>query len=245
MSASTTPKISVIVPARNEQDYLPACIESIGRASRGIAGGVEVVVVANRCTDGTAAIADEFGAVLVEDHSRTIAAVRNAGAARARGEVLVTLDADSLMSPAALSEVVRHLDTDAYVGGGSSFVTERRSVGIDLTIAFVRLSMMVSGLGGSMYWCRRADFEAILGFNESLTMAEDLDFARRLREHGRHTGRRFVNLRSAPVVTSCRKFDRFGDWHVFGMLRRMGEVRASLSGDDRAFVDSYFYDFSN
>ena len=73
-----------------------------------------------------------------------------------------------------------------------------------------------------MYWCRRGDFEAIEGFNEALTMAEDLDFARRLREHGRHTGRRFVNLRTVPVITSCRKFDHFGDWHVFGMLRQRG-----------------------
>jgi hypothetical protein len=76
-------------------------------------------------------------------------------------------------------------------------------------------------------------------------MAEDLDFTRRPREHGRHIGRRFVNLRSAPVVTSCRKFDHFGDWHVFAMLRRVGEVRASTTGADRTFVDRYFYDFSS
>ena len=49
--------VSFVVPAHNEESYLPACIESIGRASRGIAGDVEVVVVANRCTDRTAMIA--------------------------------------------------------------------------------------------------------------------------------------------------------------------------------------------
>lgn len=242
--AANTPRISVIVPAHDEQRFLPACLDAIHTAADELGRQVETVVVANRCTDATAAIALAAGAVVVEDESRTIAAVRNAGAARCTGDIVVTIDADSRMSPRALVEIDRHLATGIYVGGGSTFVPERRSMGIDVTMAFVRLSMLVSGLGGAMYWCHRSDFEAIEGFNESLTMAEDLDFARRLREHGRHTGRRFVNLRDVPVITSCRKFDHFGDWHVFGLLRRMGEVRASLSGDDRTFVDRYFYDFS-
>jgi glycosyltransferase involved in cell wall biosynthesis len=235
-------RISVVVPAHNEQRYLPTCLDSIRHAGRSIACDVEIVVVANRCTDATEEIARSAGAVVVENDSRTISAVRNAGAARSTGEIVVTLDADSRMSPRALGEIERHLATGAYVGGGASFIPERHSLGIDTTIAIVRLSMLLSGLGGAMFWCRRGDFEAIKGFNESLVMAEDLDFARRLREHGRHSGRRFVNLRSAPVITSCRKFDQFGDWHMFGMLRRMGEVRASMTGDDRRFVDRYFYD---
>lgn len=244
MSGTQVSKFSVVVPAHNEQRYLPACIDSIVHAAAGVAGELEIVVVANRCTDDTVSIARAAGVAVVENDLRTIAAVRNVGAAHATGDVIVTIDADSLMSRHALAEVERHLGGGSIVGGGCSFVPERRSVGIDMTMAFARLSMSVSGLGGAMYWCRRDDFDAIKGFNESLAMADDLDFARRLREHGRHSGRRFVNLRTAPVVTSCRKFDHFGDWHVFGMLRQMGEVRASMAGDDRTFVDRYFYDFS-
>ena len=52
-----------------------------------------------------------------------------------------------------------------------------------------------------MYWCRREDFEAIGGFDERVTTIDDLDFARRLRDHGLRTGRKFVNLRQAPVTT--------------------------------------------
>lgn len=240
----TAPRISVVVPAHDEQRYLPACLDSIARAARSIHCDVEVVVVANRCSDATAAIAESHGARVVDDQSRTIAAVRNAGAAVARGEIFVTIDADSVMAPNALGEIERHLATGSVVGGGSSFVPERRSIGIDATVALVRFGMLVSGLGGAMYWCRRADFEAVGGFNEALLMAEDVDFARRLREHGRHTGRRFVILRRCPVVTSCRKYDRFGDWHAFGLLRHPAEVRAALRGKDRTFADRYFYDFS-
>lgn len=202
----------------------------------------EVVVVANRCTDRTADLAEEFGARVVVDESRTIAAVRNAGVAAATGDILVTIDADSLMSPRALGEVERHLATGLVIGGSAPIVPERRSLGIGLTMAVVRAGERVTGLGGGMYWCRTDDFHAIEGFNARMVMAEDLDFARRLREHGRPTGRRFVHLRTAPVVTSCRKFDRFGDWHAFGLIRHAAEVKASIDGKDRAFVDRYFYD---
>jgi glycosyltransferase involved in cell wall biosynthesis len=237
-------RISVVVPAHNEQRTLPACLQSIQRAAASIRCGVEIVVVANRCTDSTAQIAQDAGAVIVHDDSRSIAAVRNAGIRRSTGEIVVTIDADSLMHHDALGEVERHLATGRFVGGGASFVPERRSVGIDVTIAVVRLSMFVTGLGGAMYWFRRSDFDDISGFDERLAIAEDLDFARRLREHGRRTGRRFLTLRSAPVVTSCRKFDRFGDWHMLGMIRHPGTVRDSMRGTDTSFADRYFYDFS-
>ena len=237
-------RISVVIPAHNEQRYLPACIDSIKRAAGSIHCGVEIVVVASRCTDATAEVAAASGAIVVRDDSRNIATVRNAGIRASTGEIVVTIDADSLMHHDALGEVERHLATGRYVGGGASFVPERRSIGIDTTIAMVRLSMLITGLGGAMYWFRRNDFDAIGGFDERLTIAEDLDFARRLREFGRRSGRRFITLRSAPVVTSCRKFDRFGDWHVFGMIRHPGEVRASMRGTDTVFADRYFYDFS-
>jgi glycosyltransferase involved in cell wall biosynthesis len=237
-------RISVVVPAHNEQRYLPACLESIRRAAASIHCEVEIVVVANRCSDATAAVADAWGAVVVNDDSRNIAAVRNAGVKASTGEIVVTIDADCIMHHDALGEVERHLATGRYVGGGASFVPERRSIGIDTTIAMVRIGMLITGLGGAMYWFRRVDFDAIRGFDDHLAMAEDVDFARRLREHGRHSGRRFINLRSVPVVTSCRKFDRFGDWHVFGMIRHPGEVRASMRGTDTTFADRYFYDFS-
>jgi hypothetical protein len=76
-------------------------------------------------------------------------------------------------------------------------------------------------------------------------LAEDLDFARRLRAHGKATGRRFTNIRTAPIVASCRKFDRFGDWHMFGMALQLREIRAATNGTGTAWVDRYFFDFND
>ncbi len=245
-------RISVIVPAHNEERWLPSCLASVAharsvatrQAGAGDPGGVldvEVVVVANRCTDRTPDLARAAGAVVVEDGHRTIAAVRNAGAAAATGDILVTIDADSRMDERALVTVAEHLASGDVVGGSARVQPERHSLGIDATYALLRVAERVSGLGGGMYWCWASDFHAIGGFNEHQVMGEDLDFARRLREHGRASGRRFRRLH-VPVTTSCRKFDQFGDWHAFGLVRQARDVRASLQGSDRAFADRYFYD---
>jgi glycosyltransferase involved in cell wall biosynthesis len=235
-------RISVIVPAHDEQRWISACLDAIASAGRSIQTSPEVVVVTNRCSDQTAAIAEQCGARVVENDARAMASVRNAGAAVASGDILVSIDADRRMSPRALGDVERHLATGRVVGGSAAVIPERRSVGISLTHAVVRAGERVSGLGNGMLWCRADDFHAIDGFNDRLLMAEDLDFARRLREHGRPTGRRFVHLRKAPVVASCRSFDSFGDWHAFGLIRHAGEVKASLEGRDRTFADRYLYD---
>jgi glycosyltransferase involved in cell wall biosynthesis len=237
-------RFSVIVPAHNEERLLPRCLESIAVAAKHVEDEVEVIVVANRCSDSTVGIAQRAGALVVENSARNIAAVRNAGAAVASGEFIVTIDADCLMAPAAL-RAVEQLLVSGRVGGGTRVVPERISAGILATYAAVAVLTAVSRLSGGMFWCRRRDFEAIGGFDEHLVLAEDLDFARRLRAHGRRTGRRFTMMRSAPVTASTRKFDRFGDWHMFAMISQFRSIRATVRGVDSAWADRYFFDFND
>jgi glycosyltransferase involved in cell wall biosynthesis len=238
-------KFSVVVPAHNEEVLLPDGLRAIAAAAKNVAGDVEVIVVANRCTDSTVALARAAGALVVESDARNISAVRNAGAATATGDVVVTIDADCVMSSSAFAEIQRLLRSGRYVGGGTLVRPERLSAGIRATIALVNVTTFLTRLSGGMFWCSRADFEAIGGFDESLLLAEDLDFARRLRAHGRRTGRRFTMLRTAPITSSCRKFDRFGDWHMFGMALQIREIRAVMKGNDTAWVDRYFFDFND
>ena len=237
-------RFSVVVPAHNEELLLPSGLAAIAAAAERAPGRVEVIVVANRCSDSTATLAHDAGAVVVENEARNISAVRNAGAAVATGDVIVTIDADCLMSPAAFHEIERVLSTGRYVGGATKVRPERASAGINATLAVVAITMFLTRLGGGMFWCRHTDFDAIGGFDETLLLAEDLDFARRLRAHGKRTDRQFTVLRTAPIVSSCRKFDRFGDWHMFGMALQAREIRAALKGTDTTWVDRYFFDFN-
>ena len=134
-----------------------------------------------------------------------VSVARNAGATISTGQILVTIDADRVMSPVAFAEIERLLATGCYVGGGAIQHAERHTLAIDVAMVMSKLTTYLNGLGGGMYWCRHDDFVAIGGFDERVTAVDDLDFARRLRDHGLRTRRKFVNLRQAPVTTSCRR----------------------------------------
>ena len=77
------------------------------------------------------------------------------------------------------------------------------------------------------------------GFDESLTSVEDIDFAKRLKAYGRTRGKRFGMIWKAHIVTSCRKFDIFGDWHLFTNAL---VARRLLRGRSPEDANRYYYD---
>ena len=231
-------KFSIVIPACNEAARIGAGLDAIRAAAAPYPGQVEVIVVLNRCTDATAEIAQRHGAVLVREDGRNLSRIRNAGARVATGDILVTIDADSRMSPNMLAEIDRALGSGRHIGGGVPIRSERHSLGIFIT--GVLLVCMLPGLSAGLFWCRRADFLALGGFDEAWRVGEDVDFARRLRAAGRARGLRFGTLWRAHIVTSCRKFDTFGDWHF---VRHPGLLWRGVRGVDDGLGDRYFYDY--
>jgi glycosyltransferase involved in cell wall biosynthesis len=200
--------------------------------------------VLNRCTDQTGNIAARFGATLVEDNSRCLAAIRNRGVEVATGRILVTCDADSRLHPNMFGRVLEELERRA-IGGGVDVAFDRRSVGIRVSEALLRLAVRVTGVSCGAFWTTREAFDEIGGFDEKLVMAEDYDFGRRLRALGKARGARYRTLWDTPLTTSSRKFDRFGDWSLLRMLvLDAARIRRSLQRRDTEFVDEYFYDFN-
>ena len=105
----TVMTISVIVPAYNEEVYLPATLESITSAAEGLRTipdvCVEILVVDNNSQaskthrDATAAVALRLGAKVVREPEQGISRSRNTGASHAEGDVLVFVDADVIIPP--------------------------------------------------------------------------------------------------------------------------------------------------
>jgi glycosyltransferase involved in cell wall biosynthesis len=237
--------VSLIIPAHNEEHYLGGCLEAAATAARAVGVEVETVVVLNRCTDGSERIAREHGAKTVLDESRCIAAVRNRGVAASSGEVIVTCDADSRLHPQMLPAVLGELERGA-VGGGVDIRYDRRSPGIRVTEMMFHLVMRATGISCGAFWTTRRAFDAVGGFGENLLIAEDVDFARRLRRYGRARGLRYATLWDVPLSTSSRKFDQFGDWSLLLMPILDGRrIWRSLKGEDTAFADEYFHDFND
>ena len=233
-------KISVIVPAHNEQDYIGACLESIKLAKKDSQLYIEVIVCLNRCTDRTEEIAKKFGAIIVREDAKNLAKIRNAGVRAASGDVVVTIDADSRMSPNMLTEIEKLLNTSKYIGGGTRIKPERLSLGIlvsSLVILFYALRFGLKSAG--LFWCFRKDFETIGGFNESLVTLEDLDFANRLASFGKTKNLKYGTAWCSHIITSCRKFDKFGDWYF---AKNPSVVRNLFSGKDHAVANQFYYD---
>lgn len=237
--------ISVVVPAHNEEPLLRRCLTSIHRAAARASAEVDVTVVANRCTDGTAELAESLGARVVASDARNLAAVRNVGIADGSGATVVTVDADAIVHPETFRAAMERLDSGRFVGGGVRVVPERWSTGIAVTYGIMEAITAATRVAGGLYWARRDDVEAVGGFDESVLVGEDVAFARRLRARGRATGRRFTCIRSTPLTVSCRKFDAYGDWHMLTMARDLPAVFRSRSGRDTEWVDRYFFDFND
>ena len=235
---------SIVIPAYNEEKYIAKCIESVKAAEKRVDGSVEIIVVANRCTDNTAAVAQEHGAKVIVSGDYGIAKARNAGAAQATGEILVTLDADSLMHPDALAEVRKRLESGKFIGGGTLSKFDRKSLGITVSTLVVAKHLISTFkkhgvLLGLMFWCYKKDFDEIGGFNESLLSLEDMDFAIRLKDYGKSKGKKYGNLKKQYALTSSRKFDEFGDWYLF---KNRDLVRRIFNGKDKEAVDGFYYD---
>src|SRR5271170_7819256 len=116
-------RISVIVPAFNEEKLIAASLQVIGAAMNSFSQRgwtSEIIVCDNNSTDSTAALARAAGATVVFEPVNQIARARNAGAAAATGDWLVFVDADSHPSAELFADVAEQIKTGRCLAGGST-----------------------------------------------------------------------------------------------------------------------------
>jgi glycosyltransferase involved in cell wall biosynthesis len=185
-------RVSVVIPACNVERWLGGAIESVLDQD---ARPAEVIVVDDGSSDGTADVARSFPDVtLVRQDNRGLAGARNAGAARATGDAVLFLDADDMLLPGALRELVATLDRDARVAAvvPNFVVMEERGERVAWPHAprlrvlgrqDLRRLLPANPLAANAL-VRREAWRS-LGFREELRAAEDLDLWIRLLLAGR------------------------------------------------------------
>jgi glycosyltransferase involved in cell wall biosynthesis len=104
------PRLSVVIPAFNEERLIGECLQSL--AGQDFAGGYEVIVVDNNCTDDTAEIARLYGAIVVPEETPGVCAARNRGTLTARGQIVVSSDADTVFDTGWLTRIDRMFRQD-------------------------------------------------------------------------------------------------------------------------------------
>ena len=241
----TTPRFSIVIPAYNEERYLPRLLDSIDVARRAYSRGadaVEVIVADNASTDETAAVAARHGAVVTRVEKRVIAAARNGGAAIARGELIAFVDADTVSIHAATFDTIEQLmSSGRYIGGATGVGLERWSVGIALMYVMFLPMVWLTGMDTGVVFCRREDYLAVGGYDEARPVAEDVAFLMALRRLGRSRGKRLVRARTAKAIASTRKFDHHGDWHYFTVMPRVAFKVLVHRAGIRDAVFNYWY----
>jgi glycosyltransferase involved in cell wall biosynthesis len=203
-------RVSVVLPAFNEEKLLPAALTAVREAAAAFTARGwewECVVCDNNSTDGTAAVARAGGATVVFEPVNQIGRARDAGARVATGEWLVFIDADSTPSAGLFAAIAERVASGRALGGGSTVALEP---GTPRYARFVcglwnLWSRLAGWAAGSCVWVEAAAFRAAGGFGTEYYAGEEVFLSRRLKTLARRSGRRFVILADHPLRTSSRK----------------------------------------
>jgi glycosyltransferase involved in cell wall biosynthesis len=230
----TLPSISVIVPAFDEERCIAETLDHLRAAGELLRAHtdtpVQILLVDNASTDRTAAIARNRGVTVIGETEHNIAKVRNAGARAAEHDVLVFVDADTLVPSHTLLRIGQVMANSACLGGAVDNAYDARRPVIRAYLKFWRIVGILGGMAqGACQFCGREAFAKLGGYDETLYMGEDVDFFWRLRAAARKRGLQTCFIRDLRVSTSARRFDTWPLWRTlvltnpvvaFGLRRR-------------------------
>jgi glycosyltransferase involved in cell wall biosynthesis len=208
-------KLSIIVPAFNEEKLLGETLACIREAASGLEA--ELIVCDNNSTDRTAEIARQAGAKVVFEPVNQISRARNAGAAAATGDWLVFVDADSFPERGLFQDLIQAIGSGRFVGGGATVRFDHADrVATAAVAAWNAISRAMRWAAGSFVFCKASAFRELGGFSTELYASEEIDFSRRLKRLGR-----LVILRRHPLRTSGRKMRLYSKREYLSLAARI------------------------
>jgi glycosyltransferase involved in cell wall biosynthesis len=207
-------RLSIIIPAFNEEKLLPETLRRIRVAMESLAGECELIVVDNESTDKTREIAESFGAKIVTESVKNIGAIRNTGSKEATGEVFIFFDADTFITEDLLVVIDEKMRDPKCFGG---------AVDVDYGnferpwLRFMKSAWKFWGpifnmKQGAAQFFRRDVFDAIGGYDERIYLGEDIDIYWRATKYAKQNGGTLSFIEDPKVVTSTRRFDKMSIW---------------------------------
>ncbi len=208
---------SIIIPAFNEEKYLAGTLDHINRAIAYLSVretlSIEVLVIDNESTDQTVSIARASGAAVLSESARNISRVRNTGAGMSNGDVLIFIDADTLIPENLLWRISQTMSDLAYAGGSADTDYRPANLLLRFYLRIWRVLGKVMGMAqGATQFCRRNIYFSLGGYDETLYMGEDVDFYWRLKRIAKKHGQKLSFLNDVRVTPSCRRFNQWPFW---------------------------------
>lgn len=238
-------KLSIIVPAFNEEHELPHCLQalqsSLAQVSSNLFDQHEVIVVDNNSTDATASIAHDYAVKVVFEAVNQIGRARNAGARQADGDWLLFIDADSRLAVGTLERMYKAIDSGRYAGGGSTIAMPDAPLWGRVSVhIWNAISLLSRCAAGSFIFVTKPVFDDVGGFDEQYFAAEEVYFSRAIKARAREIGLSFVVLTGAAHQSSARKFRLYTMSEIVSQLRT-GAFAWSKTVRSRQRL-GYFYD---
>ena len=207
-------KLSVIIPAYNEERCLPETLERIGQALSLAACHSEIIVVDNDSRDKTKQVAEAFGAKVFPEKEHNISKVRNAGAENSDGDILIFIDADTLVPDALFQKIAAVMEDEKCFGGAVAVEYEgfaRKWVKFYLS-GWKFWGTVFNMKQGAAQFCRKSAFGELKGYDQTIFMGEDVEFYWRLSKFaGRNNGYLYF-IERLKVITSTRRYDKMSLW---------------------------------
>lgn len=213
-------KLSIVIPAHNEEARIGGCLNSILAEINGKNYDLEIIAVNNASTDKTREIIASFPQVkLVDESNKGLVKARRAGFLASTGELVANIDADTRMTPGWLDKVFEEFSKNKkLVALSGPFIYYDLSKNAQMAVrtfyyaGFLTylVNRYILGVGsmlqGGNFVVKRAALEAIGGFNSDFDFwGEDTDLARRLVKIG---GVKFTF--DLPIYASGRRLEKEG-----------------------------------
>lgn len=228
-------RYSFIIPAYNEEALIGRTLDTLRESAAHLQAGFEIVVANDDSTDRTPEIAREKGARIIDVKKRQIAAVRNAGASIATGEIFVFVDADTIVPANTLLAMEKLLEREDVVAGGARLAFDRPppwwgrlSAAFFLTIYFAKRLA-----AGGFFFARRDAFEKAGRWDERYFASEEIHLSIALKRLGK------LRIIREPVITSARKFRMKTPREHLALFKHM--ARSGMKGwESREGLDMWY-----
>lgn len=213
--------VSVIIPAHDEEKYIGPSIERlmeqkdvifIGKdedptdfknAGRAIC---EIIVAVTHGDDDTEGVASGYpGVHVVSDNFSGVSEARNVGKSLARGDVLMFLDADTLLSYNFLKRLEEFKNDTDFIGTSKLF-PDIKTLKARLFMFGNNVAHKLTKTSMALIFCHRDVYDAVGGFDEAMPAGEDLKFIHLALKKGS----KFKYLGDISAETSMRRFETVG-----------------------------------
>ncbi|HSX09768.1 MAG TPA: glycosyltransferase [Candidatus Saccharimonadales bacterium] len=233
--------LSIIIPTKNEEAYLPLLLQSIKIQTR---QPTEIIVADAQSTDKTRAIAKKYGCRVVEGGIHPSIG-RNKGAAVASSTLLLFLDADVILPDkkfleATLEEIK---ERDISVACCLAMVKSAKvidKIGIEIANFYFSATERIVKHGvGYCTFIYKHIHKQIGGYDEQIVVAEDIDYVTRASKFGK-----FRFLHSKKIIMSLRRYEVEGRWHlvskyIFTLLHLLFSIKISKGRVQYSFNHKY------